>query len=159
MGADLYIKTMEREKQYRGFEVSKEAVDVGYFRDCYNPNGLMNFLRSNVEGEFSWWKWANEKRGEWLRDDPDEGLIMTVKGAIEFRAEMLKARNKINAKEELRMRRDVFEKRAGDTTKQFYENYDPMTEKEVKEYKDWLDLLIKFLSLAIDQESEIIWCV
>ena len=50
MGADLYIKDMERESQICGFEVSVDAVDNGYFRDCYNDSGLFAQLG------LSWWE-------------------------------------------------------------------------------------------------------
>ena len=40
MGADLYIKKMDREKQYTDWD---PRVKLGYFRDCYNNYGLFNF--------------------------------------------------------------------------------------------------------------------
>lgn len=51
MGADLYIKNMDREKQYTGYRTD---ITVGYFRDCYNDSGLFSKLN------LSWWTITGE---------------------------------------------------------------------------------------------------
>jgi hypothetical protein len=61
MGADLYIRNMPREPQVRGPEVSPEAVEVGYFRDCYNAHGLFAFLGEQTGECRSWWRLLEER--------------------------------------------------------------------------------------------------
>jgi len=147
MGADLYILKMEREKQYRGFEVSKDAVDAGYFRDCYNSNGLFSFLNANsgMKQQFSWWQ-LSDKKG-WFDEDPEWGKVMNVNGAKKFLSILEKAQKKISAKADL-YREDWNTK-----------GKVKLTENQSKEYEEWLGFLISFLRLAIKQKSPIGWSV
>lgn len=62
MGADLYIKNMDREPQYTGFEVSERAVDLGYFRDCYNSYGLFAVMSEVFHKRFSWWLLVDNRK-------------------------------------------------------------------------------------------------
>lgn len=85
MGADLYIKTMDRKSQYRGYEVSKEAVAKGYFRDCYNDKGLFVHLTENTDQNLSWWALADNKKWFDKKGDLNElgqrALLSKVEGA------------------------------------------------------------------------------
>ena len=150
MGADLYIKNMDREKQYTGFEVSKKAVNQRYFRDCYNSYGLFRFLSCNLNKEFSWWQFRDNK--EWFDKN---GNSMKIKGTIKFKDIFLEAKEKLKKKKYycLKIPNDKWslKKQVYDTKK--------LSKKEIKKFLDWLDLLIEFLSLAIEQKSKIIWSV
>jgi len=150
MGADLYIKNMDREKQYTGFEVSKSAVNKGYFRDCYNSYGLFGFLRNNLNKEFSWWQFKDNKK--WF----DENGDMEIKGAIEFKDMILEAKEKLKKKKYYCLKIPNYDKWS---SKKHVYNTKKLTKKETKEYLEWLDLLIEFLALAIKQKSKIIWSV
>jgi hypothetical protein len=79
MGADLYISKIPNEKRKGlGFEVSEKAVAAGYFRDCYNENGLFAHL-SMVSGEkFSWWQLS--KNEDWFNRNGN----LKVLGAAEL---------------------------------------------------------------------------
>lgn len=83
MGADLYIKNMDRDKQKLGFELSEKAVDAGYFRDCYSPSGLFYKLK------LSWWRTYDE-----YELGKTEGC-MDVKDIIHFSDKIIKARQEI----------------------------------------------------------------
>jgi len=136
---------MDRKSQHTGFEVSKRAVDSGYFRDCYNSYGLFNFLRTNLNEEFSWWQFAGNKR--WFDKDNN----MTVWGTIRFKRIFDSAKIELEALTDYYL--DVHD---------FNTNKDirkKLKKKEIKEYKDWLNLLISFLNLAIERKSKIIWSV
>lgn len=152
MGADLYIKDLPREQQYRGFEVSKEAVEVGYFRDCYNDGGLFNYLRSNTGKDYSWWTMLNNK--SWF----DRQKNMTVAGAKKFLTQMLEAK-------EIIAKRAVCELKVIDfDSPKKVPNEIPyktlyLTPKQRKDFDEWLDLLIRFLNLAIARKSKIIYSV
>ena len=151
MGADLYIKDLPREKQYLGFEVSKKAVDVGYFRDCYNSHGLFRFISSNATATFSWLEMARKK--EWFNDSGE----MTLSGALKFLNTVMKAKRQIDQKQEFYL--DVLD--YANSTLGSKPEYirEKLTAEESEEFIDWLDLLIRFLRLAIIKESNIIWSV
>ena len=83
MGADLYIKKMPRGPQYTGFELSDRAIDLGYFRDCYNQHGLFAFLSKRTGEELSWWQMCANKN--WFNKSGD----LTVVGAQELREKLL----------------------------------------------------------------------
>ncbi len=155
MGADLYIKDMDRDGQLRGFEVSKDAVNAGYFRDPYNDWGLFNFLRSNTKARLSWWRFAANK--EWF----DSKGNMSIKGAREFREIFVGLRDEIAKKDKFGLEVvdfDATHKLPKDKRRLIYKT-EKLSAKEIKEYKDWLDLLIRFLDLAIRLKSKIIWSV
>jgi len=131
MGADLYIEKMPRDAQYLGFEVSEKAVDLGYFRDCYNSSGLLAVMSATLDEAFSWWGTADRKD---LFNNEGE---MTVEGAKKWLAELEPHITKFVNSSEL-----------------------PNIEKEdIQYYHDWSNLLVKFLKLAIEQDSNIIWSV
>ena len=137
MGADLYIKKMNRKNQYRGFEVSQEAVDVGYFRDCYNSGGLFAVLSANLDNEYSWWKLSADKKEIWFDKNGD----LNEYGQIELLGMIEKAKSELQKKKEI-----------------FYgcgEN----GKADKKEYLGWCDLLINFLKLAIKKGSPVIWSI
>jgi hypothetical protein len=142
MGADLYITKLERQKQYRGFEVSKEAVEVGYFRDCYNDYGLFPFIKNNTKIDPSWWQLSREKK--WFNKEGN----MIKKGAIEFLEYIT------NCKLELLRRKKPYIFKSYDGTENRL-----MTKKEIEEYSNWLELLITFLNTATKLKSTIIWSV
>jgi hypothetical protein len=79
---------MPREGQIRGFEVSKDAVKSGYFRDCYNPHGLFWNLG------LSWWTTYDKYK---LKES--EG-VMSTNQIPAFKNEVVKAWE--NAREEVR---------------------------------------------------------
>ena len=81
MGADLYIKKMDREEQYHGFEVSEHAVSTGYFRDCYNEGGLFYHLK------LSWWG---------LADTYYKNGTMSLKKIPQFKELIIQARKDSN---------------------------------------------------------------
>ena len=51
---------MDRKKQCLGFEVSDRAVNLGYFRDCYNEGGLFAVMSKTLNETISWWQMADE---------------------------------------------------------------------------------------------------
>jgi len=153
MGADLYVKDLPRKSQYRGFEVSQDAVNAGYFRDCYNSQGLFVWLSKNTDMEFSWWQILN-KHDDWFRQDEDDGCMMTVVGAKKF-LKMLKlaekqfvSRKKFYKVSETRMNGMDIE-----------DVVTAQTKKEVLEYFKWFGLLLQLVETAIKRKSEIIWSV
>lgn len=151
MGADLYIKNMEREAQYTGYEVSERAVNIGYFRDCYNPGGLFAFLTANLSETYSWWTFRKQFDKYFTDDDGDGDKDMNVEGCKEFLKIIMNAKSKIEKKDKLYLEEWSIDDPEDKSV--------PLTEQQVKEYKEWLDLLIKFLNLAIEVKSPVIWSV
>jgi hypothetical protein len=146
MGADLYIKNMPRDAQYTGFEVSKRAVEVGYFRDCYNPTGLFNFVGSNTRYKPSWWQFHREQK--WF----DKFGDMTVAGARKFLALARCWKVELSKRHEFWL--DSWDQEGKNVGKQY-----AVTGGQIIEYFNWLDLLIAFLELAIKCKSKIEWSV
>ena len=149
MGADLYIKNMEREPQYTGFEVSQRAVDVGYFRDCYNEWGLFSIMSATLNQTISWWQTSDIK--SWFRKDKEDGLIMTVEGAKKWWAQL-----------------EPLLKEFIDSPKIYRNEYvSPGKSKrllirkkeDIECMKEHAHLLQRFIKFAIEQKSEIIWSV
>lgn len=138
MGADLYIKDMDREQQYRGFEVSPDAVDSGYFRDCYNEGGLFAQLG------LSWWQLVGNAE-----------LGLNVNEECEMEPEQLKFFRTIVE--------DAYKKWAEKCKKQktitVYKGQTKITPVYIKEYTDWYNLLIAFLDKAIELKSNVIFSV
>lgn len=88
MGADLYVKDMPREAQYTGFRAD---TNVGYFRDCYNANGLFAKL-SNVTGEmYSWWQ-MDTNHPEWFERNEEDGTLLKAAFVPAFKELILKAK-------------------------------------------------------------------
>ena len=142
MGADLYITKMPRKPQYTGFEVSKKAVDVGYFRDCYNSYGLFAIMSDNLGKTFSWWETAGRKE---LFNKSGNMTIEGVKQLLEELEPIVKRFKKLP-----KLFANVYQ---GD------DEYKKKPIKNIKEYHDWADLLIRFLKTAIKKESTIIFSV
>lgn len=157
MGADLYIKNMDREAQYTGFEVSNRAVSVGYFRDCYNDYGLFNFIRSNVPSmadEFSWWQMSSRYKKTWFDEDGD----MTVEGAKAFRKLVMRARRIIESKKLYQLL--VYDPDAPKISiMDMKKKSIPINKEDTKAFLNHLNLLVKFLNLAIEKNSPIEWSV
>ena len=140
MGADLYIEKMDREKQYRGFEVSDEAVNAGYFRDCYNNGGLFAVMSQTLNETVSWWQMAKE-------------VGLNKKGVLP----LIKVKE---WKETIFPLLEEFKKQ----TILYCDDYDSQKKKKVntkenKEYYAWADKLMTFINLAIEKKSGIIWSV
>jgi len=149
MGADLYVKDLDRSNQIRGFEVSEDAVDVDYFRDCYNSYGLFSVMSATLDMTISWWQTADKK--EWFRDDEEEGQVMTVEGVKQWRAYMKPLLQKFL-----------------DSPKIYFNEYSDIRntkqvlvrkKQHIESFKDHAQLLIRFLDFAAGIESEIIWSV
>ena len=153
MGCDLYIKDLPREAQYTGFEVSQESVNVGYFRDCYNSSGLFSWLTDNTGMEFSWWQLTEEKKDDWFRDDEEEGMLLTVRGAKEF-LNLLNIAESIMVKQHSYFKKNLEIKNG----KPFYKE-EKQTDEEAMKYYEWFGLLLQFLNTAIKRKSEVIWSV
>ena len=159
MGADLYIKNMDRKSQYTGFEVSERAVDVGYFRDCYNEAGLFALLSANVpDADLSWW--ITHGRKELFNKDGN----MSVKGAKQFLSEIephvesLKAKHKAGKKFFYRVLN--WEKsRLKKSSEYVYDKKYFKTKDEAESLINHAKLLVQFLKLAIKIKSPIIWNV
>jgi hypothetical protein len=147
MGADLYITKMDRQAQYTGFEVSKRAQQLGYFRDCYNDYGLFNFIRSNTTHDLSWWQLARNK--EWFNKQEN----MTVKGAKEFLAIIQNAQDQLKNKKTYKLEVTDYE------NGELIDRIETLKPDEIEYFKEWLQLLIDFLQLAIKKDSTIIWSV
>lgn len=148
MGADLYIKDMDRKKQYTGFEVSDKARKNGYFRDCYNDAGLFSVLSANTGKDLSWWEIDR-------RDDLFNGEIernMTVEGAKILRAELEPIIKKFLELDKICCSRYELESHR-------YEKGREVDDSEINEYKEWAQGLLDFLDLAISKKSEIIFSI
>ena len=151
MGADLYIKDMDRKSQYTGFEVSERAVNLGYFRDCYNRWGLFALMSATLNREdISWWLTTDKK--EFFRVDDEDGLIMTVEGVKKWGEEITPLLNQFI-----------------ESSKVYSSNYNYKTGKrrrvkvrkveDIEDIKSHAKLLLNFINLAIQEKSEIIWSV
>ena len=159
MGADLYVKKMDRENQYRGFEVSQDAVDSGYFRDCYNSYGLFQVMSATLGESLSWWQIANEEH--LFRQDDEDGAVMTVEGIKLWKEKMFPLLK------QFKNRKVLYRSEYIGGIENFSTNWaNPKCHKKikiqpekVKEYHDWANLLINFIELAEKNNSEIIWSV
>lgn len=142
MGADLYITKMDRKKQIRGFEVSQDAVDAGYFRDAYNSYGLFALMSHTLNKTFSWWKLAGRK--ELFNKQGN----MTVKGVKVWAEE-------INPYLEEFINKNEY----------FYcdwqdkEKIKPVDKEDIPLIKEHALLLKNFIELAIKNKSTIIFSV
>jgi hypothetical protein len=140
MGADLYIRNMEREPQYTGFEVSERAVDLGYFRDAYNRCGLFSVMSQCLGKSFSWW--YERERREFFDDEGN----MTVDGAKAWLKELTPHIEKFQ-----QLNIMVIRTYNGKNIR--------LSEEEMAFQKQHASLLVRFLELAIRKESPIIWSV
>ena len=151
MSADLYIKNMNQKKQYQNLKSAYTTVYLDYFKDDYNNYGLFNFLRSNLNKEFSWWQFADNEK--WF----DKKGNMTVKGAIEFKKIILQAKEDLSKKKMFYLK--ILNLEEIESSGHIKYNLKKLTKKEVKKFFYHLELLIKFLILAIKQKNKIIWNV
>jgi len=141
MGADLYIKNMDRKKQYTGFEVSDRAINLGYFRDCYNGSGLFSVMSQTLNQTVSWWQMARQV-------GLTKGRVLPLTKVKKWKATMFPLLDEFKKQDAL-----------------YYEDYVAKKKikikdsKEIKEYRDWADKLMKFIDLAIEKKSGIIWSV
>lgn len=162
MGADLTICKLEATAR-GGWEVSSEAVESGYFRDCYNPGGLFAFLTLNTGKSFSWWQMTSENKHWFSKRD----RRLMAKFVPEFKKKIASVEKKIDKME-------VGYYKVGD--------YDPeyakieggefpqpwgwgtykkkaMSKEDLEFYKKWYNNLIKFCDRAIELKSGIFWSV
>jgi len=145
MGADLYIKKLERDKQYTGFRTS---VDLGYFRDAYNNSDLL------WQYDLSWWDDIMHR----FTTDGD----MSVEQAKTLLAELEKREPvfKKNMDDLLASKNRVWDYETDYKTKEVTLKPDPnLTPKKrmkwVKEYQDYSKVFKAFLKRAIDLDSPI----
>jgi hypothetical protein len=145
MGADLYIENMDREKQITGFEVSDRAVNLGYFRDCYNNGGLFSVMSQTLNKTVSWGQMSRE-------------VGLNKKRVLPL-TKLKKWKEKMSPLLEEFKKQDTL----------YCEDWSPkniaahkkvkMDSKQIKEYRDWADKLMRFIDLAIEKKSGIIWSV
>ncbi len=144
MGADLYIKKMDRNRQYTGFEVSERAVNLGYFRDCYNDVGLFSVISANLGVSLSWWQ--TQDRKELFCKDGN----MSIAGCEKWLKELEPIIKQFKELSVLYDSNYSMKKRCCEKGIKI---------KNIKEYHDWADNLINFLKLAIKKKSTVIWSV
>ena len=147
MGADLYIKKLPREVQYKHCGFSTEAVKDGYFRDCYNSGGLFAVMSANLGRTFSWWQLVGRKDFGFNKNGE-----LPAKNVKKFRNELVRDVEVFSRKKVL-----------------YYAEWDLQTGKdkrgkkvsadEVKEYQEWANGLLLFLDVAIENKSSIIFSV
>lgn len=157
MGADLYVKNMDRENQYRGFEVSKDAVKAGYFRDCYNSHGLFQVMNATLGESLSWSAFVKDK-DMFVKDDED-GTVMTIEGLKGWKERILPLLKQFKNRKVLYRSEYI-----GKIFKTDWNNPDchkkiKIKKEDVKYYHDWADLLINFIKIAEKNNSEVIWSV
>lgn len=148
MGADLYIVNTDPRTRRGGFEVSQEAVDSGYFRDCYNSFGLFGVMSETLDKTISWWQ-TSDKKG-WFRRDQNEGLVMTVEGVKQWKKVLFPLIDSFLAAKVLYRREYIDSK---------HSNKVNIATKDYAEYRRWANLLKRFIETAIALNSEIVWSV
>jgi hypothetical protein len=153
MRANLYIEKLDREDQYRGFRVSDDAFEPGYFRDLYNGCGLLSFMWSNLNRQFSWWIFSDTK--EWFTKKGN----MTVEGAKEFRKILAEAIEELASREKHILKVIDYKKSNGLPVAEFVYKAKRLKKGDSDFYLWRLYELIKFLDKAIKLGSEIIWSV
>jgi len=145
MGADLYIEKLDDTRTYGGFEVSLEAVNDGYFRDCYNGIGLFSVISANLGITLSWWQ-TRDRKGFFNKNG-----CMTVAGAKKWLAELEPIAVKFKKLSKLYRSEYNMKKKCSEK--------DIKNPLDKKEYHEWMDLLLNFLKIAIKLKSPIIWSV
>jgi hypothetical protein len=150
MGADLTINRLyEKNKETTGgLEASDEAVEKGYFRDCYNGGGLFAVLSLNLGKTISWWQMRQNKGwfSESKRDMTKKGMKAWLKEMTEIRDQFLAINNPYDTGEY-------------DLDKHAYLNGKEMTIVERDEYRAWIKRLVRFIEIAIETEDTIHWSV
>ena len=119
--------------------LSWENVLKGYFIDVYNHAGIFAVLSSNLNKEYSWVE--TNHRSE-LFQEPVEPF-MHITGIKKFLQEMETAKNQFFS-----LKDPVIEDWKTDVKQK-------MTDEEFGTYKEYLNMLILFLDIAIWINSEI----
>jgi hypothetical protein len=142
MGADLTL--IKAKNPAGGFEVSKKAVESGYFRDAYNSYGLFAVLSATLGKTYSWWQFDSEatEKGYFTKDRD-----LNQKGITELLKRVKEAKKAIAKYEHL-----SFE----DYESEQLQNLSSENDKFTREH---LDLLIEFLENALKLNSNINWSV
>lgn len=164
MGADLYIKNMDRDSQIRGFEVSEDARQSGYFRDCYNHFGLFSTINACMKLDddkcMSWWRLVDRK-DLGFKTDEESDTILDVEGLRKLRSEL--EPTIVGFVKFLGNSRNKPTHRVLDGKDEATGEYKfvpvPFKKGERKEYKEWAAGLLKMIDLAIKIESPIIFSV
>jgi hypothetical protein len=167
MGADLYIEKLPDETRRGGFEVSEEAVQSGYFRDCYNPYGLFWVMRAtlgdkDVSWGLSWWVLVgDDDNGGYARPDlferNEEGCTaMKVEGVKIWHAELKPLIEKF-CKRKVLYTEDNH--KLDEKTKKYVGVKKKIDPKEIAEYRRWAKSLLTFMEIAIQNNSRITFSV
>ena len=148
MGADLYINSLPDETRRGGFEVSKEAVKSGYFRDCYNGWGLFAIMSATLDETISWWQIFYKKK--WF--STKNNSTMTSKGCKKFWEWMEPKIEKFLKKR--KFYRYDYEKWGGDPIKKEITEPD-----DIAAIKEHAKLFREFYKYAIELKSTVDWFV
>jgi len=170
MGADLYIKNLDRDNQITGFRTN---IDSGYFRDCYNSHGLLSLIHSNSKTRLSWNYIL--KKEEWLINNSDDGLELNLKGSIELKDMLTEIREELSNKpfiirdggemgmimsDIIKFILNEISEENGEDIKIVEgappEGFTTLTDDGIKDFFQHLDKFISFLQLAIQLESNVI---
>lgn len=164
MGADLTICKLE-DTARGGWEVSDEAVESGYFRDCYNSGGLFAFLTLNTGKSFSWWQMDSNNKHWFSKRDHK----LMAKYVPEFRKKVASVQKKIDKMEigyykvedydpeYAKIEGEEFPQPWGDGKNKYKKK--AMSKEELDEYKKWYNNLLKFCDKAIELKSGIHWSI
>ena len=116
-----------------------ENVLKGYFIDVYNHTGIFAVLSTNLNKEYSWV--ATYHRSELFQKSGEP--LMHIPGIKKFLQEMETAKNQFFS-----LKDPVIEDWRTDVKQK-------MTDDEFETYKEYLNMLILFLDIAIQINSEI----
>ena len=136
MSADLIITNLNPEINS---VLSWENVLKGYFIDVYNHTGIFAVLSMNLNKEYSWVETYH--RSELFQKSGEP--VMHLPGINKFLQEMKKAKNQFFS-----LKDPVIEDWRTDVEQK-------MTDDEFETYKEYLNMLILFLDIAIRINSEI----
>lgn len=136
MSADLIIPKLDPEINS---VLSWEGVLKGYFIDVYNHTGIFAVLSTNLNKEYSWVETYH--RSELFQKSGEP--LMHISGIKKFLKEISTAKNQFFSLEG-----PVIEDWRTDIKQK-------MTDDEFETYKEYLNMLILFLDIAIRINSEI----
>ena len=147
MGADLYIKKMPRAKQMKYVWSRNIAVKHGYFRDCYNSYGLFAVVNATLGTKLCW---------ETLFKDKDlfKGSVMKIRGVRAWLLEIKPTIFKFMQAEKMYHMEYEY-----DNNKELVCVHKELDQNKVSNYREWALTLIKFIDLAIEKKSQIIFHV
>lgn len=148
MGADLYIHTMPRKAQYLGFEVSRDAVKVGYFRDCYNSWGLFSIMSGTLGENFSWWNTLERTE---LFGEIGKDKVMTPEGVKIF-WEGIEPKIREFIKRKTYYRSEY-------VSRNKYKKIKITKNDDIKAIREHAELFARFHVLAVELGSPVIWSV